>query len=476
MKPIRSTSKLPGDPFLPNRFIFGDAVDNDAIEEYEYLLHTEHPAFVCRIIEQELDFRGSGGEGFKSAMLFNEEENVSYYACNEGITFTDFNFFGEAEPAAGVIRKICDDAVQAYWAIDAAYKKKENQPLRGLRVLKREAADNDDTVSRASRLADAARAAASDPVAGMQLAVQTQTALIGNEPRVLTEAQLALLGEPAARELLLARARELISHPDVARPDGSFKPYELWGIPLMYTVNHAGDCWYFPKLSELENVLREAFGLPGKAALHVSPVLFSHDMLREANCQTLVHVAAALDAGEAFVPEDVEAMKKRYDEERQRFMPRLTLGWIVVAVERGTLGAEALQDPNALLDAAMPAIEQAMNVEIDYGEATIYQPEPVWESLATGTAEYNQKRMTFTAALLEKNVGLSEVQAEIEYRPQQSAYWLTIKNKHDGEALTSFAWLIAPDLAPDRDGALEMLTQTLKDIGIAIASMRDTLH
>ena len=34
-----------------------------------------------------------------------------------------------------------------------------------------------------------------------------------------------------------------------------------------------------------------------------------------------------------------------------------TLGWIVVAIERGTLGAEALQDPNALLDAAMPAID-----------------------------------------------------------------------------------------------------------------------
>ena len=67
MRPIKASSSLPGDPFLPNRFIFGDAVDENGLEEFEYMVHTEHPAFICRILPQDLDFRGSGGEGFRSA-------------------------------------------------------------------------------------------------------------------------------------------------------------------------------------------------------------------------------------------------------------------------------------------------------------------------------------------------------------------------------------------------------------------------
>lgn len=41
MKPLSPRSRLKGDPFLPNRFIFGDAIDQHGIEEYEYLVHTE---------------------------------------------------------------------------------------------------------------------------------------------------------------------------------------------------------------------------------------------------------------------------------------------------------------------------------------------------------------------------------------------------------------------------------------------------
>ena len=46
MKPLSPRSRLKGDPFLPNRFIFGDAIDQHGIEEYEYLVHTEQPTFV----------------------------------------------------------------------------------------------------------------------------------------------------------------------------------------------------------------------------------------------------------------------------------------------------------------------------------------------------------------------------------------------------------------------------------------------
>lgn len=475
MRTIKASSTLPGDPFLPNRFIFGDAVDAEGLEEHEYLVHTEEPTFVCRIVVQDLEFKGSDAEDFRSAMLYDEAENVSYYACNDGVTLTDFNFYGTVEPTAGVLQKICDDAIACYWAIDEAYKKREAEPIRRLRVMKRETDESASVAERAASLAAAARGADSDPAAGIQLAVQTQAALNSNDPRIFTEAQLALVDEPQARNTLLSRARELIAFPDVARPDGSFKPYELWAVPLMYTVEHAGEGWYFPGLDGLEAVLREHYHLAPKVQLHVSPALFTHGMLRDTACQTLIHVADALDAGEVFVPEEVDVMRRRYEEERQNYLPRLTLNWIVFAVERGTLQGEHA-DPQLLLDAMMPVIEQSMNAEIDYGEATIFQPEPLWQSFATGTQEYNVKRLMFCLSYLEKSIGLNAVRAEVEYRPQASAWWLSLLHTRDGESLTSFAWLISPDLAPDRDAALVQLSELLQQFEISMVPPRDLLH
>lgn len=124
MKPLSPRSRLKGDPFLPNRFIFGDAIDQHGIEEYEYLVHTEQPTFVCRLMHRAIPFDGADSEQFASAMLFDPEENVSYYTCNDGLAMTDFVFLGEpdSEPNAGALQKICDEAVAAYWAIDEAYK------------------------------------------------------------------------------------------------------------------------------------------------------------------------------------------------------------------------------------------------------------------------------------------------------------------------------------------------------------------
>ena len=475
MRPIKSSSSLPGDPFLPNRFIFGDAVDENGLEEFEYMVHTEHPAFICRILPQDLDFRGSGGEGFRSAMLFDEAENVSYYACNDGLTLTDFNFFTDAEPTAGELKKICDQGIATYWKIDEAYKKREAEPLHRLRVLQREAGVADRAGQLACELAEAARSAVDNPVQELKLASEVQSALNGNEPRILTEAQLSLRDAPAARKLLLERARALISLPDVVRPDGSFKPYELWAIPLMYTVGHAGDNWYLPGLADVEQVLREQFRLAPKVALQVSPVLFTHEWLRDSGCQTLVHVAAALDAGEAVAPEEPESMLRRYEEDRQRFLPRLTLNWIVFAVERGALQKAQVND-ELLLDALMPVVESAMGSAIDYGEATLFAPQPLWQALSSGVEEYNAKRLMFAAALVEKNIGLAEIDARVEYRPEALAWWLTFHRRSDGEMLTGFAWLVTPDLAPDREAALDELRAVLERLGLSLEPPRDGRH
>ena len=69
MKPLSPRSRLKGDPFLPNRFIFGDAIEAGGIEQYEYLIHTEQPAFICRIMRREIAFAGAEKNALAGAVI-----------------------------------------------------------------------------------------------------------------------------------------------------------------------------------------------------------------------------------------------------------------------------------------------------------------------------------------------------------------------------------------------------------------------
>ena len=482
MKPLSPRSRLKGDPFLPNRFIFGDAIDQHGIEEYEYLVHTEQPTFVCRLMHRAIPFDGADSEQFASAMLFDPEENVSYYTCNDGLAMTDFVFLGEpdSEPNAGALQKICDEAVAAYWAIDEAYKNnpaEANEYGRRPRQLSPMQLDDATRAHAVSELARAAREAVSGPERAPQLIAHVHSTLHTGDARILPEALFALHDAPTARERLIDTARTLIAQPDVARPDGSFVPYELWAIPLLYSANHAGDCWFFPRLAELERVLQKHLGIPYGKGLHVSPTLFTPDMLNASGCQVLSQLAGMLDAGEAYVPGDIAAMRTAYQEGKQRFVPRMTLNWIIFAVERGVLTHEPLADPNGLLDALMPEVEAALNEHIDYNEATLFAPEPLWQSLVTGTRASNQQRLAFTSLLLDKRIGLANVRAHIELMPAQGAFQLRLQGKDDDDTVeTTFAWLMTPDIAPNREAARAELEAVLEAHNIACDTYQDRLH
>ena len=129
-----------------------------------------------------------------------------------------------------------------------------------------------------------------------------------------------------------------------------------------------------------------------------------------------------------------------------------------------------------LLDALMPVVESAMGSAIDYGEATLFAPQPLWQALSSGVEEYNAKRLMFAAALVEKNIGLAEIDARVEYRPEALAWWLTFHRRSDGEMLTGFAWLVTPDLAPDREAALDELRAVLERLGLLLEPPRDGRH
>ena len=113
----------------------------------------------------------------------------------------------------------------------------------------------------------AAREAINTPERAPQLIAHVHSTLHTGDARILPEALFALHDAPTARERLIDTARTLIAQPDVARPDGSFVPYELWAIPLLYSANHAGDCWFFPRLAELERVLQKHLGVMDASAI-----------------------------------------------------------------------------------------------------------------------------------------------------------------------------------------------------------------
>lgn len=209
-------------------------------------------------------------------------------------------------------------------ALDEAYNAhREGLPLRPLRCLPAATLEVEELAQEIQSLLESARQANQDAMYRPTLMARVHQALLSGDARVLTEAQLALTEQPILREALLNTARDLIAQPDIAREDGTFQPYDLWAMPLIYTMPHLGRCWYFPQLSELEGVLRETCGL-GRASSgqHVSPTVFSVEMLRESHCQQLVHVAPALDAGNAFIPEELEKMVAAYETNRSAKPPQ----------------------------------------------------------------------------------------------------------------------------------------------------------
>ena len=157
----------------------------------------------------------------------------------------------------------------------------------------------------------------------------------------------------------------------------------------------------------------------------------------------------------------------------------MTLNWIVFAVEHDSLDTTLLTEPKPVLDALMPVIEAALGEYIDYAEATLFMPEPLWRSLTTGTRASNQQRLAFTSTLLDKRIGLANVHAHIELMPAQGAFQLKLQgvDEQDNDTVeTSFAWLMTPDIAPNREAALAELEAILQIHGIACDTYQDRLH
>ena len=170
-------------------------------------------------------------------------------------------------------------------------------------------------------------------------------------------------------------------------------------------------------------------------------------------------------------------MLATYQAQREQFLPRLQIGWVVFAVERGAIDVAALEDANPLLDTLMPLVDEALSDAIDYEEASVFAPTHLWEALETGIEAINQQRLTVIADMLEKNLGLEHIRARVEYLPAEGAYQLSLHHTEEDNALvTRFPWLVTPDITPNPEEALVHLKMHLTLLGIVCEEVVDRRH
>ncbi|AUH52617.1 hypothetical protein CXB49_18350 [Chromobacterium sp. ATCC 53434] len=481
MKSLPRNARIRGEPFLPNRFIFGDAVDEQGLEGAEYVVHTESPAFVCRLIgNDDTDFAGRERDGLASAVLYDEAENITVYVCNLRLRLFDFNFYDEIEPSVGELQQICDEAVQAYQRLHQAYvdrdaagpepREMRTGPTKPLPPAERQQA--------IEKLVDKARLAVGKPMEMVQLAAAVQMALMAGDQAVFTESQLALGAEPAARELLVHSARDAVAFPEVFHQDGTVMSFELWALPFAFSRSQGGVWWHFPRLESLEVALADALEVPEKSILWISPTLFTIDMLNERACQDLVQLAPVMDAGCDFAPLDPESSRATYEAARKTSEPQLVMSWIPFLVERGALPPDkARRLARRALDSAMPLVQQAISAEMEYGEAELFAPLPWWEALSSGMRAWNRKRLGISVALLATGQGgMDKLEAVAEYQPEIQGYEVGLRIKGRDEIAARVPWLVVPDVAPDRDASWRDLAECLREAGIPLSQSVARLH
>ncbi|POA98828.1 hypothetical protein C2134_09600 [Chromobacterium sinusclupearum] len=481
MKSLPRNARIRGEPFLPSRFIFGDAVDDEGLEGSEYLVHTESPAFICRLVgNDDTDFPGRESEGLASAVLYDEAEKITVYVCNLRLRLFDFNFYDEVEPNVGQLQDICDEAMRAYQKLQKAYAERDaaGPPPREMRTGPTKPLPPAERQQAISQLIEQARLAVGKPMGGMQLAAAVQMALMAGDQAVFTEAQLALLAEPDARQLLIQRARDAVAFPEVLRKDGSVVSFELWALPFAFSRSQGGVWWHFPRLEALEVALADALEVPEKSILWISPTLFTVDMLNERGCQDLVQLAPVMDAGCDFAPLDPESSRATYEAARKTNDPQLVMAWIPFLVERGALPMDkARRLARRALDVAMPLVQQAVAAEMEYGEAELFAPLPWWEALSSGMRAWNRKRLGVTAALLAASQGgIDKLEAVAEYQPEIQGFEVALRVKGRDEVEARVPWLVVPDVAPDRDAAWRDLADCLREAGMPLSQSVARLH
>jgi len=479
MKPHPPNARVKGAALRPNRFIFGDALDEQGLEPCEYLIHTEEPEFICRLLgNDETPFDGDDLSDFASALLFDDLDNVSVYVCNQGFRLFDFNFKHDI-PTGAALQKICDEGMQVYLQLQDIYRKQESGfDEREIRAVPARPLAPGERLAAVNALKDLALEACQQPMRRLQLTAQVQQVMAGGDRAVLTEAQLGLQANPASRSLLLQTARDCIAYPEVVRKDGTILSFELWGLPFAFSRAQGGVWWHFPLLERAEMALAQALELPARAILWMSPTVFTVEMLNERACQDLVHIAPVMDAGCDYAPYDYDSARATFEAARHTQDPQMLVAFIPFLVERGSLTVDqARRCGRKALAAVMPRVQDAISAEMEFGEAELFAPLPWWDALAAGIGGVNRKRLGLTLALAAAQMaGSGGLQALAEYQPELQGYEVSLSPLGQNVVLARTIWLLVSDVAPDRERAWADLAACLSDGGIPLIERVARLH
>jgi hypothetical protein len=464
---------------LPNRFLFGDALDAQDLEPCEYVVHTESPAFICRLVgNDETPFDGCDQRGFASALLFDDEEQATIYVCNPGFRLYDFTF-SEEVPTAAELKVICDAAMVVYLQLQEIYRERESDSNpREVRVIASRPLDMLARAAAVSELMSKVCEASEQPEKRPQLTALVQQTLSGDDSAVLTEVQHALQQQPEARTLLLKSARDCIAYPEVLHKDGTISKFDLWGLPFVFSRAQGGTWWHFPLLERIEPLLAQALECPADSVLWVSPTVFTLEMLQERGCQDLIHLAAVMDAGCDYAQQDLLTARATYEAARQAREPQLQVAFIPFLVERGAVAADqARRLGRKVLEAVRPLVQDAIGAEMEYGEAELYSPLPWWDAVSSGIGGMNRKRLGLTLAMVAgQRGGLHGLEAEAAYQPELQGYLVIVRQAASQIEVARALWLLVADIAPDRERAWADLAACMLEAGIKLTEQRSRLH
>lgn len=511
------------------RFIFGEALNEDGVlVEGEYCVHTQTPAFMCRLEDFDIEddpellpqflkmyFTEDGekhteGEQKPRAYFIEDlTENETCFVSSIGLRLSSFSFFCTPVDAES-LEIVLKDLIQAYLKLkqdmtedgffyeDQAEFSKEHihQPSQALLIQAEDIREEDAQKLCQTLKEEAIKACLNLGESSDDLDQAIANCIETRRPDLFTSVQLALhTAEYASvRTYLLERTRALIEAQEFCteneketdketHTEQSTETHTLWAMPVLQTLMHEGDCWFYPQLKVFESLIHDFFGRQVDGfKVWVSPTIFSHHVLNEHTCQPLFYLLKQLKQDRVLLLEPLEKMQEKYQKQRKKGDWRLVLSWIVFGINQPSL-PQIGEEKGAIFIEKAEEFFQCFVKEQDHlsaagelmSQVSLALPMPIWEALDVGARDYNMRRLLLIAFSFEEKNLLPQVEVDIKYNPEYGAFLLKF-TAPKAKIARAMYWIAAPNLAPDVSATLDKIRHALASLGVDNYSITSSLH
>lgn len=522
---IQSKEAVKENPNSMARFIFGEALSAEGVlVEGEFCIHTQKPAFMCCIEDFDTEdtevfarflkqyFSKDDDKNHKLSLdhslayfIEDTEDNGTCFVSSLGLRLSSFSFFSEAVDTE-VLEPVLHDLIKVYTQLkqdmtDDGYFyeeaqeffKEENLNVDRAVLAVADSIDQQEAQALCETLKEEAiKACLNLGESSDQLDQAIMQCVETRRPELFTSVQLALNNPEfsSVRTYLLERARALIETPNICVEDhennnikNNTTTHTLWAMPMLQTLMHEGDCWFYPQLRVFEALIEEFFGAEHSGLkAWVSPTIFSHHVLNEYTCQPLLYLLKQLQNQRVLLLEPLELMKEKYQKQRTKGDWRLILAWVVFGINRSDL-PNIGEEKTALFVEKAEALLQRFIKEQDglsirgelVSQVSLAKPMPIWEALEVGARDYNMRRLLLIALSFEEKNLSEQVEIEIKYSPEYCAFLLkfSVPNANITRAMY---WIATPDLVPDVQATLDKIRAALQNLGMNNYFVRCGLH